>query len=518
MAAQSDAPVVSMTGIIKSFAGVRVLDEVGLELRAGEVHALAGENGAGKSTLMKILAGIHAPEAGTVLIGGQPAVHDVRSARQAGVAIVHQELMLAGNLTVADNLAMGRERRSRLGALDRRRTTEAAQRMLDEVGASFGPHTRVDSLSTGQQQLVEIARALAENPKVLILDEPTAALSAPEVTNLFQLVRELRRTGTAIAYITHRMEEITELADVVTVLRDGRQVETVEVARTTPEHIISRMIGRPIGSLFAHERQTPGEVVLRVRGLADQQIGPVDLDVRGGEVVGIGGLVGSGRSELARLIFGADRRTAGTVEVAGRPVPPSSPQAAMRAGLALLPEDRKALGLVLDHSIDSNIVLASLDRVSSTGVTSRRRVRSACTEESERLRIKMGSAAQPVRQLSGGNQQKVLLAKWLRTEPQVLILDEPTRGVDIGAKADIYRMINECSARGMAVLVISSELPELLGISDRVVVMREGALVAELTGTNLSEEAVMRPAFGLDADEVSGGAQPEAPHEEGVQR
>jgi ribose transport system ATP-binding protein len=498
MAERTGEPVVRMTEVVKAFSGVRVLDDVSLDLAAGEVHALSGENGAGKSTLMKILAGIHAPDSGTVLIDGQPAVHDVRSARQHGVAIVHQELMLAGNLTVADNLAMGRERRSRLGSLDRRGTVHAAQRMLDEVGASFGPSTRVSTLSTGQQQLVEIARALSDRPKVLILDEPTAALSAPEVTNLFRLVRELRDAGTAIAYITHRMEEITELADRVTILRDGRHVETARVADVTPEHIIARMVGRPIGSLFTHDRPPPEDTVLSVRGLADHQIGPVDLDVRRGEVVGIGGLVGSGRSELARLIFGADRSTAGTVEVAGQPIRTGSPQAAMRAGIAFVPEDRKSLGLVLGHTIEANMVLASLASVSSTGVVRRRRVRSACTTESERLRIKMGSMSQPVRQLSGGNQQKVLLAKWLRTQPHLLILDEPTRGVDIGAKADIYRIINDCAARGMGVLVISSELPELIGISDRVVVMRHGQLVAQLPGEGLTEEAVMRPAFGLD--------------------
>lgn len=498
MAARTEGPLVRMAEVVKTFSGVRVLDEVGIDLVAGEVHALAGENGAGKSTLMKILAGIHAPDSGTVLIDGQPALYDVRAARQHGIAIVHQEMMLAGNLTVADNLAMGRERRSRTGALDRRSTTSMAKRMLEEVGASFGPGTRVSTLSTGQQQLVEIARALADKPKVLILDEPTAALSAPEVTNLFRLVRELRETGTAIAYITHRMEEITELADTVTILRDGRHVETARVADITPEHIIARMVGRPIGALFTHDRPPPRESVLTIRGLADRQIGPVDLDVKRGEVVGIGGLVGSGRSELARLVFGADRSTSGTVEVAGQRVRTGSPQAAMRAGIAFVPEDRKAQGLVLGHSIEANIVLASLSSVSGSGVVRRRRVRSACATEGERLRIKMGSMTQPVRQLSGGNQQKVLLGKWLRTEPHVLILDEPTRGVDIGAKADIYRIINDCAARGLGVLVISSELPELIGISDRVVVMRHGRLVAELPGDGLTEEAVMRPAFGLD--------------------
>ena len=493
-------PVVRLRGIVKRFAGVTVVNGVDLDILAGQVHVLAGENGAGKSTLMKVLAGIHQPDAGTIEVDGTERTVDVRSAKEAGIAIVHQELLMAPNLSVADNLAMGREHRTALRTLDRRRTRALAEQQLARVRADFSPSERADRLSTGQQQLVEIARAVADDPKVLVLDEPTASLSAREVDNLFTIVRELRAQGTAIVYITHRMEEIAQLADVVTVLRDGRHVETMPISEATPDRIVTRMVGRPIESLFTTERPAPGDVVLSATGVGDGQgVGPIDLEVRRGEVVGIGGLVGSGRSEFARLLFGADRLVTGEVRVNGRKVPRSGPRAAMRAGIALVPESRKEQGLVLGQSVAANVVMASLRRVSRGGVVSSRAVRQATQDERDRLGIRIASGDQTSRELSGGNQQKVLLAKWLRTAPDVLVLDEPTRGVDVGAKADIYRIIDECAGRGMAVLVISSELPELLGLTDRVVVMRAGRLVADLPTAGLTEETVMEHAFGLAA-------------------
>jgi ribose transport system ATP-binding protein len=497
MTAAHARPVVSLRGIVKRFAGVTVVDGVDLDLFAGQVHVLAGENGAGKSTLMKILAGIHAPDAGTIEVDGQARSLDVRTAKDAGIAIVHQELLIAPNLSVADNLAMGREYRTGIAMLDRRATRTRAREQLDRVGATFSEQTRADRLSTGQQQLIEIARSLASDPKVLIFDEPTAALSAREVANLFAIVHELRRRGTAIVYITHRMDEIEQLADVVTVLRDGKFVETLPIAEATPEVIVNRMVGRSIEALFTGDRPAAGRVVLQVEGIGDgRTIGPVDLTVRAGEIVGIAGLVGSGRSEFARLVFGADRPATGTVEVDGARFRASSPRAAMRAGIALVPESRKEQGLVLGQSVAANIVMASFGRVSTGGVVRGASVRRAADAERQQMGIR-SPREQKVRRLSGGNQQKVLLSKWLRTRPKVLILDEPTRGVDVGAKADIYRIINDAAAEGMAIVVISSELPELLGLTDRVVVMRQGRFVADLPNEHLTEETVMEHAFGL---------------------
>jgi ribose transport system ATP-binding protein len=503
------APLVRMRGIVKSFAGVTVVDDVDLDLHAGQVHVLAGENGAGKSTLMKVLAGIHAPDAGTIEVDGVVQHVDVRSARQVGIAIVHQELLLAPNLSVADNLAMGREYRTGARVLDRERTRARASELLSRVGATFPVTTKVESLSTGQQQLVEIARSLADDPKVLILDEPSAALSSRETANLFAIVHDLRERGVAIVYITHRMDEIAELADVVTILRDGKHVDQLPIAEATPDAIVTRMVGREIASLFPEAERTAGDVVLDVQQLGDGDgVGPIDLQVRAGEIVGISGLVGSGRTEFARLVFGADTAATGRVSVGGEPLPRWTPGGAMRAGIALVPESRKDQGLVLGRSVSDNVVMSSLGKVSSGGVLSRRAIRSAAEEERSSLGIRVSSLEQEVRNLSGGNQQKVLLSKWLRTEPKVLILDEPTRGVDVGAKADIYDIINTCAAEGMAVLMISSELPELLGLVDRIVVMREGHLVADLPNADLTEEVVMEHAFGLaDGDRPAAQAQ-----------
>ncbi|WP_413317255.1 sugar ABC transporter ATP-binding protein [Agrococcus sp. 1P02AA] len=501
-------PVVRMRGIVKSFAGTTVVDGVDLDLLAGQVHVLAGENGAGKSTLMKVLAGIHAADAGTIELEGEHVEHSVRDAQEAGIALVHQELLMAPNLSVADNLALGREHRTALRLLDRRTTRLRAREHLDRVKASFSELERVEHLSTGQQQLVEIARALSMQPKVIVFDEPTASLSQRETANLFRIIKELRADGIAIVYITHRMEEIAELADTVTVLRDGKLVETLDAAEATPDAIVTRMVGRSIESLFSDERGAPGDVVLEVQGLGDGAgIGPIDLIARAGEVVGIAGLVGSGRSEFARLLFGADKAATGTVLVHGEDARATSPSAAMRSGIALVPESRKEQGLVLGRSIADNVVLSSLRRVSRGGVMRRRKVSAAAAHARSSLGIR-GAEQLQVRELSGGNQQKVLLAKWLATDPAVLVLDEPTRGVDVGAKADIYRIIDECAARGVAIVVISSELPELLGLADRIVVMREGQLVIDLPNEGLEEELVMAHAFGLGDESALTGSMP----------
>lgn len=502
----SSHPLVRMRGITKRFAGVTVVDAVDLDLFPGQVHVLAGENGAGKSTLMKVLAGIHRPDEGTIEIDGEPQRFDVTEARDAGVAIVHQELSIAPNLTVADNLAMGREYRNRFGGLSLARTRAAAEAQLARVGVTYDPLVRAGTLSTGQQQLVEIARAVSADPKVLILDEPTAALTTREVRTLFAIVDELRAQGCAIVYITHRMEEIARLADAVTVLRDGKFVETMPRERATPDAIVARMVGREVASLFPRRDEHRGEVRLSVRELGDGEgIGPVDLEVRAGEIVGIAGLVGSGRSEVARLIFGADRSRSGSVSVDGERLGAvKSPIQAIRHGIALVPESRKEQGLVLGQSVANNIIMASYAQVASGGMIRRTAVREIAAAQTRALGIKTTGGGQHVRHLSGGNQQKVLLSKWLETRPRVLILDEPTRGVDVGAKADIYRIVEEAARAGTAVVVISSELPEVLGISDRVIVMREGQFVADLPNTDLTEETVMEHAFGLASQPADG--------------
>jgi len=491
--------VASVKGVTKSFGGTTVVTDVSIDFRAGEVHVLAGENGAGKSTVTKLLSGIHQPDGGIITVDGHTGPFDVKSAREAGVAIVHQELLIAPNLTVADNLAMGREYRNAARGLDRKSTRERAREQLAYVGAGHIPiGARAEELSIAEHQLIEIARAVSMRPKVLILDEPTSALASQETDTLLRIVRELRDAGTAIIYITHRMEEIEAIADTVSVMRDGKLIETMPIAVATPDAIVQRMVGRQIDSLYTTDRPAAGEVVLSVRGLTDgAAIGPIDLDVRAGEVVGIGGLIGSGRSEFVRLIFGADTATAGTVTVDGKSWRATGPAAAMRAGIALLPESRKTQGLVLDQAISANVVLASLPGVSRVGFVSPSSVRKVAAAAKKQLNIRSSSLSQEVGTLSGGNQQKVLLAKWLQSKPRVLILDEPTRGVDVGAKSDIYQIINDCAKTGMAVLVISSELPELIGLSDRVHVMREGHLVAELDAEGLTEEAVMTHAFGL---------------------
>jgi ribose transport system ATP-binding protein len=422
-----------------------------------------------------------------------------------GVGIVHQELSLVPHLTVAENLTLGREPRRSFGRLDRRAAVAEAEGILERLGAGFAATRKVASLSTGEQQLVEIGRALGEQPRVLILDEPTAALSVREATSLLAIVRSLRDSGIALLYITHRMEEIEALADRVTVLRDGRLVETLDREQATPDAIVRRMVGRSVESLYEHGHREPGEVRLRVRGLTDGTIGPADIEVRAGEIVGVAGLIGAGRSELARMVFGAQPSTAGEVAVDGEVRRISSPSDAMRAGIALVPESRKDQGLFLHLSVRDNIGMSTLRRTSRAGVLDRAGLRDTARAHVDRLGIRVASIDQPVGELSGGNQQKVLLAKWLETDPAVLILDEPTRGVDIGAKAEIYHLMDDVASRGVAVLFISSELPEVLGMSDRAYVMREGRIVADLARGELTEEGVMRHATGIGGGSAQAG-------------
>jgi ribose transport system ATP-binding protein len=456
-----------------------------------------GENGAGKSTLMKILAGNEQRDSGRILLDGNEI--EIRSPSDAtahGIAIIHQELNTVPSMTVAENLALGREPRTRYGALDRRVMVQSAREKLARIGADIDPRRELGELSVGMQQMVEIARAVSEDCRILVLDEPTAALSRAEAQLLYEIIEERRRAGVGLVYISHRMEEVWQLADRVTVFRDGTHVGTREMGEISPPEVVQMMVGRTLEALYHHERDLPGEVVLDVQGLAGNGVGPVDFQVRAGEVVALAGLIGAGRTELTRLIFGADTRMAGTVAVHGKTVNPRSPRQAIAAGIAMVPESRKEQALFLDHTVEDNVSISSLDRHVTAGVLNRGTICIGVKAQMERLRLRLNALRLPVRALSGGNQQKAVLARWLMRESDVLILDEPTRGVDVGAKSEIYEVINELAGRGKAILVVSSDLPEAIGISDRLLVMRAGRIACELTSRTVSEEDVMSHATG----------------------
>ncbi len=497
-----------MQGISKTFPGVRALSGVWLDAWCGEVLALMGENGAGKSTLMKVLSGAHrADPGGTIRVFGEAVEIDgPQTAKDAGIAIIYQELALAPNLTVSENIHLGNEIQRPGGRLDRRAMAEACRPILQRLGTPFGPDTPVSTLSIAEQQLVEIARALYRRSRILVLDEPTTALSARETDRLFALIRQLRSEGIALIYISHRMAEVYELADRVTVLRDGSSAGTLEREQMSADAIVQMMVGRSLSSFYTKTHDPAaavrGPVVMQVDGLTDgSRVRPCSFALHRGEVLGMAGLVGAGRTELARLIFGADRRAGGTVSLEGRRVTPSHPSQALDAGIAYLTEDRKGLGLFLDMSCGSNINIGVIGPDSGAGGRlNLQRAKERALRAFGSFRVRASSPLVQVGSLSGGNQQKVLLARLLETGPKVLILDEPTRGVDVGAKSEIYRIIDELARGGIGVLLISSDLPEIVGICDRVLVMREGAIAGEVggdTGVPISQESVMVHAAGL---------------------
>lgn len=501
----SGQPILEMRGIRKTFFTVKALSGVDLTAWPGEIHALMGENGAGKSTLMKILSGAYrADPGGEIRIDGQPVTIDgPLAAKRLGVAVIYQELSLAPNLTVAENMYLGVEP-SHSGMIDRATMEKGATPVLERLGADFTAKNLVADLSIAERQLVEIARAVHAHARILVMDEPTTALSSRETDKLFALVRQLRAEGLAILYISHRMNEIYELSDRVSVLRDGGYVGTLTRNELSAERLVKMMVGRDVSGFYtkAHgEGHELGPVMLDARNFADgRRVRGVSLKVHAGEVVGLAGLVGSGRTEFARLIFGADRRTSGELWLEGQRVELQNPNVALATGVAYVTEDRKAQGLFLDMSVHDNVNLAVFGRDSKMGGmldlgSAARRAKAAI----EAMKIRVAGPAIEVGTLSGGNQQKVLLSRLLETAPRVLILDEPTRGVDIGAKSEIYRIIDQLAARGVAILVISSELPEVVGITDRVAVMRDGVIAGELDGSPekpITQETIMELGTG----------------------
>jgi ABC-type sugar transport system ATPase subunit len=488
--------VVALNGVSKAYGPIQALQDVRLELWAGDVHCVAGENGAGKSTLIKILTGAIRRDSGTYRIEGSDVGDPTPAqARDAGIGVVYQELSLLTDLSVAENLLMGRLP-SRRGLLRPAELHRQARAMLERVDLDWlDPDTPVEELSLAVRQLVEIAKVLGQSPKVLIFDEPTTALSEAETKALLARIKQLRDEGHAVMYVTHHLEDMFEIGDRVTVLRDGKFATTAPMSEFDHDSLIAAMVGRQIEELYPHTARTIGQPRLRVRGL--RPIGsdaPIDFDVRAGEIVGIAGLLGSGRTELLRAIFGADPVQAGEIEVDGVRVAPGSPRRAVQAGLGLLTEDRKQLGLLLELSIRENASIAHLDALSRIFMVDRGRERRLVDRFLGGLRLRAGSWEQPVSSLSGGNQQKVLLARWLATQAKVLLFDEPTKGVDVGAKAEIYTVIGDIAAQGLGVVVVSSYLPEVLGLADRVVVMREGSIGGELPAQGTTEEDVLRLA------------------------
>jgi ribose transport system ATP-binding protein len=485
--------IFEMRGIEKRFGATYALRGVQLRVRSHEIHAVMGENGAGKSTLMKILSGVYTSDAGEILLDGEPVqLRSPSDAQRLGIHLIYQELSVAPNMTVAQNVFMGHVPRKRFGLVDEGQMNSRTSTTLETLGASFTAKTLVSKLSIAERQQVEIARALVHESRILIMDEPTAALSDRETERLFEIVERLRDRGIAILYISHRMAEVERLADRVTVLRDGAFVGELAPHELDPRKIVQMMVGRPADDFYHHMRRANrGPERLCVRELAGGRVAPSSFALHGGEVTGLGGLVGAGRTELARLIFGADKRSGGDIFVDGKKADIASPLDAIRLGIGYVPEDRKHLGLFMKLPVLENVMMNVLERYAGLGIVKKRPMDASTWRAIERLNIRAPGPSGIVGGLSGGNQQKVLLARWLEIGPRVLILDEPTRGVDIGAKSEIYKIVHQLADAGVAVLCISSELPELVGICDRILVMREGTLTGDLSRDEISQESVM---------------------------
>ena len=500
-AAAADTPLISARGISKSFAAIEVLRDVDLDLRRGEIHALLGENGAGKSTFAKILAGVHRPTRGTLSLNGEQVdINSPITAQKLGITLIHQEPISFPDLSVAENLVLGRTRGAALGPVRWAEMTREARQLMDLLGVRIDVTKPMRGLSIADQQMVEIARALASDSRLIIMDEPTAPLTPKEVETLFGIARRLRDEGRTIVFISHRLEEVRALCDRVTIFRDGNKVATEEIGNLTDGDIIRLMIGRPLREYMKKQGTRIGEVALMVDGLTLPGVfHDISFEVRKGEIVGLGGLVGAGRTDVARAIFGVVPATSGTVTIDGKAVSITDPSQAIDLGLAFVPEDRAIAGIFRTLSVEENITAAVPRRI-APGRIIRRAIEKALAQESVRkLRIRLASLRQPIGELSGGNQQKAILARWLLTDPSVLILDEPTRGIDIGVKAEFYDMIGELAAGGRAILLISSELPELLALCDRVLVMSEGRLTANIARADATQESIMSAAVPRSA-------------------
>lgn len=494
---------IEMRGIDKSFGGNAVLKEAGFLLDHGEIHALMGENGAEKSTLMKILTGVYTKDAGQVIVDGQEVCYkNPQEAEKAGIVFIHQELNVLFDLTVEENMFLGKEIHGRFGVCDKKAMRAEVRKILDRLGVSIDPQQRMSELSVGQQQMIEIAKALMVDAKVIIMDEPTAALTQSETEVLFQVVRSLKEKGVSIVYISHRMEEIFELCDRITVLRDGSYIDTKRIQDTDMNDVVKMMIGREIGERYPLREASIGEVVFKVEGLTCPGVfKDVSFEVHAGEVLGVSGLMGAGRTEIMQAIFGNMPHVTGKLFLNGEEIHNHNPGQAMKNGIGFITEDRKTEGLMLEESIRKNISLANLGRISRRGVLRKKEERELVQKGIEELHIKCFGPEHECGRLSGGNQQKVVFAKWIYTDPKVLILDEPTRGVDIGAKKEIYNIINDLAAKGVAIIMVSTELPEVLGMADRIIVVREGLVRGILSKEEADQENIMILATGGNLNE-----------------
>lgn len=490
--------LLSMAGVSKQFPGVRALDNVRLQVKKGAVHGLMGENGAGKSTLMKCLVGIYLPDSGEIVFKNEKiTVPNTHYALSRGISMIHQELNPIPHMTVAENIFLGREKRTWYGLVDMKELNQRAKDLLGRLGIRLDPKRKMVGLSIANTQLVEIAKAVSYDSDLIVMDEPTSALTEAEVETLFRTIRSLREEGRSIIYITHKMDEVFEITDEVTVLRDGKYISTDPTGSLTREELIHKMVGRELTHMFHKERAEIGETVLEVRGLSGRKFRNVSFEVRRGEIFGVAGLMGAGRTELLEAVFGVTRPVSGEVFVNGIKAEIKSPADAIRLGLAFLTEDRKLSGLYMSANVRDNMAIANMNQYLKGIFIDSRRIATDCEKMRDRLQIKTPSLTQIINCLSGGNQQKVLISRWLLTEPGILILDEPTRGIDIGAKAEVHRLMSELTRQGKAIIMISSELPEILGMSDRIMVMHEGDKIGELSREEATQEKILHLATGM---------------------